>query len=166
MNVNASPYHLKLTLYAYPANAGYALPFIVKPSPGTPGSLTYTVLAIPDPQVRASIVQGDIDQQATGPDGVPGNVNITVQGSWTLHLTVDGPLGQGQADVPIIATAPPAIPLWFAWIVGLIPICGFLFFLSSQWWHGRIAWRTNSSTQLPTVHNNSFDADVEKARVS
>jgi hypothetical protein len=34
-----------------------------------------------------------------------------------------------MADVPIIATAPPAIPDWLGWLIGLIPLYGLLIFL-------------------------------------
>lgn len=44
------------------------------------------------------------------PGGVQGNAEITVHGQWSLHITVAGPAGQGVVDVPVVATALPAIP--------------------------------------------------------
>jgi len=57
---------------------------------------------------------------------------LTVQGQWLLHIEVSGPQGQGTADVPLTAVAPPAIPEWLGWLIAGIPIAALLLFLSMQ----------------------------------
>lgn len=131
VNVNAGPYPLKVTFYADPANAGYALPFAIQ-ARGTHDTLTYDVSAIPQRGTIGSIVHGDVSTGTTTADGTPGNVNITVRGSWTLRVVVSGPAGQGQANIPFNASAPPAIPAWCAWLIGLIPLYGIITFLLAQ----------------------------------
>jgi hypothetical protein len=72
-------------------------------------------------------------------NGIQGDAEITVQGTWTLDIVVTGSAGQGEASVPIIATAPPAIPIWLGWVIGFIPLYGLVVFLLSQ--RGRKARR-------------------------
>ncbi|GAC1355607.1 MAG: hypothetical protein NVSMB38_36110 [Ktedonobacteraceae bacterium] len=80
---------------------------------------------------------GNIDPNTRTADGSPGNVNITVRGNWILHIIVNGPNGQGEALVPFSASAPPAIPVWFAWLIGFIPLYGIILFLLTQWRSGQ-----------------------------
>ena len=49
-----------------------------------------------------------------------------------LHLTVTGPAGRGDADVPLTVTAPPPIPHWLGWALGLLPLAALLLFLLAQ----------------------------------
>ena len=49
-----------------------------------------------------------------------------------MHIVVSGSAGQGQAVIPITAVAPPAIPTWFAWNIGLLPLYGILIFWGTQ----------------------------------
>jgi len=63
---------------------------------------------------------------------VQGAAEIPVQGLWHLQITVDGASGRGEADVPITATAPPAIPGWLGWTIGFVPLAGLLLFLLMQ----------------------------------
>ena len=126
--VTAGPYPLTLNLYKYPADAGYALPFAIIPQ--TQDTLTYNVTSEPAEDVHATSVRAGLTSD--GHNGVNGAAEIPVQGDWSLHIVVNGPAGSGMADVPIVATAPPAIPLWLGWLVGLIPIYGLFAFLLSQ----------------------------------
>ena len=126
--LTAGAYHVNLTLYAYPANAGYALPFALAPAAGTTGPLTYQMTATPGKGVKASVVQGVISS-ATATE-TTGSVYITVRGQWTLTITVNGSSGAATVTTPITATAPPQIPGWFAWLIGLVPLYGALAFFA------------------------------------
>ena len=137
-NVIAGPYRLKVSLYDYPANAGFALPFAIAPQALAHGPLTFSVSSIPGQGVDATPVRASFNPDPNMPGGVQGNAEITVQGQWSLHIAVAGPAGQGVVDVPVVATALPAIPSWLGWFLGLIPvygICGFL--LVQREWEGR-----------------------------
>ncbi len=132
VHVSAGPYPLTVSLYKDPANAGYALPFAVAPQQSTGGSLTYDISSIPAHGVKATPVRASLSPDANVHNGVQGNAEITVQGSWTLHMSVDGPAGHGETDVPITAVAPPAIPNWLGWLIGLIPLYALFAFLLTQ----------------------------------
>lgn len=133
VHVNAGPYPLQVTFYASPANAGYALPFAIQSGTGEAHTLTYDVSAVPVKGTKGSIVHGNITANTITADGIPGYVNITVRGSWELRILVNGPEGQGQTTISFEAAAPPAIPTWFAWSIGMIPLCGLVVFLLRQW---------------------------------
>jgi hypothetical protein len=133
VHVNAGPYPIQVTFYDSPANAGYALPFAIQPDVGEAHVLTYDVSAVPANGTRGSVVHANVSANMITADGIPGYVNITVRGSWELRILVNGPKGQGQVTVPFEASAPPAIPGWFAWSIGFIPLCGLVIFLLAQW---------------------------------
>ena len=133
MQVQAGPYPLTISLYTYPAHASYALPFAIAPQRSTNGTLSYTVTSIPDPSdVPATPVRASLSADQNIRNGVQGAAEITVQGTWVLDIIVTGSAGQGEASVPIIATAPPAIPTWLGWTIGYIPLYGLFVFLLSQ----------------------------------
>jgi len=133
VQVQAGPYPLTVSLYTYPAHASYALPFAIAPQHSIRGSLTYDVTSIPDPSnVPATPVRASLSPDPNIHNGVQGDAEITVQGSWTLDISVTGSAGPGEAFVPITATAPPAIPTWLGWAIGLIPLYGLLVFLVMQ----------------------------------
>jgi hypothetical protein len=127
VQVKAGPYPLTVDLYKDPANAGYALPFTIS-SPQA-RSLTFDASTIPAEGVDATPVHASLTATA---NGAQGTAEITVQGAWTLEVDVNGPAGPGTALVPISATAPPAIPFWLGWLIGLIPLYGLLLFLLLQ----------------------------------
>ncbi len=128
VHVTAGPYPLTLNLYKDPADAGYALPFAITPQ--TQDQLTYNVTSVPAKGIHATPVRAGLTPD--GHNGINGAAEIPVQGDWTLHITVNGAAGTGVVDVPITAVAPPAIPLWLGWLIGLIPIYGLFAFLLSQ----------------------------------
>jgi hypothetical protein len=128
ITAQAGPYPFKLALYNDPINAGDAIPFAIAVSPGTQGPLTYQVTASPGPGVSGSLAQGDVNAQQSTPYGVPGSITLVTRGPWTLHIAIDGPAGKGEAAIPLTATAPPAIPMWLAWNIGLLPVYGLLLF--------------------------------------
>ncbi len=128
VHVTAGPYPLTLSLYKDPADAGYALPFAITPQ--TQSTLTYNVTSMPAKGMHATPVRAGLTPD--GHNGINGAAEIPVRGLWTLHILVNGAAGPGTADVPITAVAPPPIPLWLGWLIGLIPIYGLLAFLLSQ----------------------------------
>jgi len=133
VHVQAGPYPLTVDLYTYPAHASYALPFSIAPQQAVNGTLTYNVVSVPDPSdVPATPVRAGVSPDPNVHNGVQGNAEITVQGGWTLDIVVNGAAGSGEASVPIVATAPPAIPTWLGWVIGLIPFYGLLIFLLMQ----------------------------------
>ncbi|MBV9229272.1 MAG: hypothetical protein JOZ18_08155 [Chloroflexi bacterium] len=132
VHVNAGPYPLAVSLYKYPADAGFALPFAIAPQQQTKGVLNFDVSTIPNKGVDATPVHDSVSPDAHVAGGVQGAAEITVQGVWQLHITVTGPAGRGEVNVPVTAVAPPIIPVWLGWPIGLIPLCGLLVFVFMQ----------------------------------
>lgn len=130
----AGPYHMKLALYNDPINAGDAIPFNIAVAPDTQGPLTYQVTASPGKSLPpdSSLAQGNVNAQQNTPYGVPGSITLVTRGPWTLNIVINGPAGQGKAAIPLTAVAPPAIPTWLAWNIGLLPVYGLLLFWMVQ----------------------------------
>lgn len=120
-HVAAGRYPLTVNLYTNPANAGYALAFAAAPAQPMAGSLTYHVQSVPGHGVDATPVRATFHADPSARNAIQGAAEITVKGPWTLQVTVDGPAGQGVANVPITATALPPIPVWLGWVVGFAP---------------------------------------------
>ena len=133
VQAQAGPYKLTVSLYTYPAHASYALPFAIAPQHPIGGALTYHVTSVPDPSdVPATAVRASLSPDPKVRNGIQGDAEITVQGTWYLDIVVTGSAGQGEAFVPVLATAPPAIPTWLGWAIGGIPLYGLLVFLLMQ----------------------------------
>ena len=128
VHVNAGPYALTVNLYKYPANAGFALPFSIVPEQSAHEKLNINVSSVPTGNIPATQIHSSFSQD-TNTGVIQGDAEITVQGPWVLNISVSGPAGQGMANVPITATAPPAIPDWLGWLIGFIPLYGLLIFL-------------------------------------
>ncbi|EFH88717.1 hypothetical protein [Ktedonobacter racemifer] len=128
-HVTAGPYHLAVSMYTYPANAGFALPFAVAPEQAIDGALTFHINSLPGPHVDANPVRATFSADPKVRNGVQGAAEITVQGPWTLQIQVDGPAGQGVANVPVAATALPPMPTWLGWFLGFIPFYVLITFL-------------------------------------
>jgi hypothetical protein len=129
VHVNAGAYPLTVNLYKDPANAGFAMPFSITTEQIKASGLSFVVSSIPDRGVDATPIRAGL---TTLSNGVQGAVEITVRGDWNLQVVVHGPAGQGIANVPIVATAPPAIPQWLGWLIGFVPLYGLLLFLLMQ----------------------------------
>jgi hypothetical protein len=120
-HVTAGPYHLAVSLYSNPANAGYALAFAVAPTQAVDGSLTYHTYSLPGQGVDATPIRATFHADPNVRNGIQGAAEITVKGPWTLQVTVNGAAGQGVANVPITAVALPPIPVWLGWTIGFVP---------------------------------------------
>ena len=135
--VTAGPYHLMVDLYSYPANAGYALSFAVAPTQSVNGSLTYHAFSLPGKGVDATPIRDTFHPDPNVRNGIQGAAEITVRGPWTLQVAVNGPAGQGVANIPITAVAPPPIPVWLGWLIGFVPFYVLCVFLVMQLPHSR-----------------------------
>lgn len=127
-HVTAGPYHLAVSMYTYPANAGFAMPFAIAPEQAVNGSLTFHVESDPGQGVDANPVRATFSADPKVRNGVQGAAEITVKGSWILQIQVDGPAGQGVANVPVTATALPPMPTWLGWFLGFIPFYVLIIF--------------------------------------
>ena len=132
VDTTAGPYSIKVAFYNNPINAGDAIPFAIASTSRTQRPRSYTVTATPGPGVSGSLTQSDISAQQSSPYGTPGSITFVTRGAWTMHITVNGSAGQGQTDIPLTAVAPPAIPAWLAWNIGLLPVYGLLVFWITQ----------------------------------
>ncbi len=130
VHVMAGPYALTVNLYDYPANAGFTLPFSIQAQPAQ--KLTYSVFSVPRGTISATSVRASISEDTQHPGSIQGAAEITVRGPWVLLITVSGQSGSGTVEVPIEATAPPAIPNWLGWFIGSIPLIILLLFLVLQ----------------------------------
>lgn len=144
VHVMAGSYALTVNLYTYPANAGFALPFSIQAQPAQP--LTYSVFSVPVGNLSATPVRASFSSDASG--SIQGDAEITVRGPWLLQITVKGSSGSYTANVPIEATAPPAIPNWLGWFIGSIPIVILLLFLILQ---GRGRKKTPAETEASRI---------------
>jgi len=145
-HVTAGPYHLAVSLYTNPANAGYALAFAVAPTQAVDGSLTYHTYSLPGQGVDATPIRATFHADANVRNGIQGAAEIIVKGPWTLQVTVNGSAGQGVANIPITATALPPIPVWLGWSIGFVPFYVLCVFFVMQ------LSRDKKTAQMGTEH--------------
>jgi hypothetical protein len=128
------PYPVAINYYGEPIG-GLDLVFTIVPDASLglpPGAITYAAVAVPGTTTNAVPVAARLEADPDNPAGVAGTVNLPVSGDWLLHIEMDGPLGHFDYDFPILAGAPPAVPEWAGWLVGLLPVAVALGFIGSQ----------------------------------
>lgn len=130
LDKRVGPYPVRVEYYTEP-RGGQPLIFSIEPSAATSG-LRYTVTAIPGTTVNAVPVRATVYATPDHPNGVEGSVQLPVSGQWLLSIEIDGPQGLGTEDVPVLAGAPPAIPEWLGWLIGLLPVWAMAGFILAQ----------------------------------
>jgi hypothetical protein len=104
--------------------------------------------------ISATPVRASISPDAQHPGSIQGDAEITVRGPWVLRITVNGRSGSDTVDVPIEATAPPAVPNWLGWFIGSIPPAILLLFLVLQ---RRERKNTLDATESPLIEEKLTD---------
>ncbi len=158
-HVAAGPYHLAVSLYTNPANAGYALAFAVAPTQAVDGSLTYHTSSLPGQGVDATPIRATFHADPNVRNGIQGAAEITVKGPWTLQVTVDGSAGQGVANIPITAVALPPIPVWLGWSIGFVPFYVLCVFFVMQLSRDKQTEQTGTEqTPVPQTKGDTLTA--------
>ena len=156
-HVTAGPYHLAVSLYTNPANAGYALAFAVAPTQAVNGSLTYHTYSLPGKGVDATPIRATFHADPNVRNGIQGAAEITVKGPWTLQVTVNGAAGQGVANIPITAVALPPIPVWLGWTIGFVPFYVLCVFFVMQLSRDKKTEQTGTEhTPVPKMKGDSL----------
>jgi hypothetical protein len=128
IDVRIGPYPMKVSYYSE-AQGGKPLIFRIAPQDTLGSAIEYEVTAVPGTTVNAVPIKARLTPDPDQAGAVRGTVNLPVSGQWMLTVNVIGPKGRGDADVPILAGAPPAMPEWLGWLIGLLPawlIIGFV----------------------------------------
>lgn len=123
------PYPIRIHYYSEP-RGGNTLDFSIEPLQDVPGDLSYDITAVPGTTTNATSVKATLEPSPDHPNGVDGSVFIPVSGLWLLDISIGGPYGATDGYAPILAGAPPAIPFWAGWIIGLLPLGSLVFFWS------------------------------------
>jgi hypothetical protein len=127
----AGAYTLRIDLYSDPAFTGRRLTFDVVVAASTPDQLrglTLTASAIPEVGTNASPVRATVSHAGQTATGFQGYLTPQVRGGYRLHLTISGRAGTTAVDLPLRVAAPTAIPIWFAWSIGVAPLLGLFVF--------------------------------------
>jgi hypothetical protein len=125
------PYTVDVRYYTEPVG-GRVLSFEIVPVGDAPAPSVYTVIAVPGPTTSATPVRAHLTP-AIDHAGQTGLVNLPFGGKWLLDVEVDGPLGPGSADVPVIAALPTAVmPEWLAWMIGTLPLSTLSIFVVAR----------------------------------
>lgn len=129
------PYALEVALYTDPPRVDQAVPVTVRSlrtGPPLEGA-TVSVVGLPGPGTSANRTRTvSLQSESHEPNSYAGELTFVVRGAWDLEVTVDGPGGNGTLRLPVSVAAPPAIPVWLGWLVGLSPLVGLAFFAWSQ----------------------------------
>lgn len=121
IDVQVGRYPLQVSYYN-DVQGGGTLEFGIAPQAGAPVPGGYLVTAVPGTLVNAVPVRASVAPDPERPGGVRGSVHLPVSGQWMLSINVIGAQGQAVDDVPILAAAPPAMPIWLGWLIGLLPV--------------------------------------------
>jgi hypothetical protein len=126
--VRVGPYPM-IVDYMGEAKGGQALEFVLRSETYPLEGAELEVTAIPGTKVAAVPVKAKLTSDPTNARQYFGSVNLPVSGLWILDVYIKGAEGEGAATAPILAGAPPALPLWLGWLIGLIPAASTLAFI-------------------------------------
>ncbi len=96
--------------------------------------LSGRVKAVPGLGTDASTITAPLVSEKGSSGVLTGTLTLPVRGAWQIVAELNGPQGQGSAQINLIVAAPHAIPLWFGWLLGLSPLVGVIWFF---WQQGR-----------------------------
>lgn len=94
--------------------------------------LSGQVIETPVSGTDAANVYVPLVPQTGQANALKGELHIPVRGFWQLVLELDGPHGHGSAAIPVVVTAPGAMPVWLAWSIGSLPALGLLWWIRRQ----------------------------------
>ncbi len=140
--LTVGPYQFELNAYSWPPHTDQEVEISLAPSgadalPRSAYRLALTV--VPGPGVDATALTVAVGPDPDDPRGFVARPRIPVAGRWTLRLAVAGPRGAASEEIPWDVAAPPAIPLWLGWLIGLSPLIGLAVFgVSEARWLRRV----------------------------
>src|SRR5258708_12784530 len=85
-HVTAGPYHLAVSMYTYPANAGFAMPLAIAPEQAIDGSLTFHIESLPAPGVDANPVRPTFSADPNLRNAVQGPATTTFKDPCTFQI--------------------------------------------------------------------------------
>lgn len=90
---------------------------------------------VPQPGTDAIKVKYDSDRilSTTDPHQKQIKGYFPISGDWWIHVTINSTQGAAQFLTQAIVAAPPKMPIWLAWAIGLSPIIGIVGFFVGQW---------------------------------
>jgi len=90
---------------------------------------------VPSGRTSAVLVKYDADRFLPSSDPTQRQIKgyYPISGTWWLHLSINGTAGLGQLRIATNVEAPPKMPEWLAWAIGLAPILGLVGFGLGQW---------------------------------
>lgn len=131
----AGPYVLDIVLDADPPHVERSLGITVRALPGTPplDGVSLTVTGLPGDRTHAVPTRvRRLRPDPREPGDYAGEIAFAVAGAWVLEVRAAGPAGTGAVRLPLTVGAPPAIPVWVGWMIGLSPLIGVIWF---GWWN-------------------------------
>jgi len=127
-DVRVGPHAMTVTYHTEPRGGG-VLEFVIHPA-GAPADTIFEVQAVPGSATAAVPVRAELEPQS---DHIEGRVTLPVSGQWLLEITASNPAPGGptvaQGFAPVLAGAPPVIPVWLGWLIGLLPVAVMMAFV-------------------------------------
>ncbi len=78
--------------------------------------------------------------------------HFPIGGSWTIQVIIQGQVNNGYLRLPATVEAPPKLPDWLAWVIGLSPLIGIVGFAIGQW---RMIVRRKRAERQPQVESST-----------
>lgn len=130
-HVNAGSYILDVEMSQDAPQADQPFDILIK-SQSSDLHLSGQVIEMPVSGTDAANVYVPLAYQAGHANVLKGELHLPVRGFWHLVLELDGPRGRGEATIPMVVSAPGAMPVWLAWSIGSLPALGLLWWILRQ----------------------------------
>jgi|GEM_PF-2123081 len=85
-------------------------------------------------------------------------IHFPIGGSWTIQVIIQGQVNNGYLRLPATVEAPPKLPDWLAWVIGLSPLIGLIGFAIGQWRF--IVWRKRAALLVQAESESSSSIKI------
>lgn len=129
--VSAGSYALNVQIAQNEPQADQPFDILITPQNSTE-HLSGQVVEMPVSGTDAANIYVPLTRQAGLTSALKGELRIPIRGFWQLVLELEGPHGPGKATIPMVVSAPGAMPIWLAWSIGSLPALGLLWWILRQ----------------------------------
>jgi hypothetical protein len=129
--INAGLYALNVQMSQDAPQADQPFDILVMPQESSL-RLTGQVVEMPVSGTDAANVYIPLVPQSGHANVLKGDLHIPIRGFWNIVLELNGPRGHGSATIPVVVSAPGAMPIWLAWSIGSLPAFGLLGWILRQ----------------------------------
>lgn len=129
------PYRVTVGFSEWPTRAEKSVQYVVHPQGGLAGKQAFLAVVPADGHARGNLDWTELMTYPGLDDAwVHQTLGVSNPGMWKIEIKMVTAQGTFAGSTkPFLVDKPPGIPMWFGWVVGLIPLYGVIWFGVREW---------------------------------